>query len=179
MNTIEVLDKEFEIYLKEEEVLEIIGRLAERINRDYEGLNPLILPTLNGSFMFCADLMKRITIPCEIQFIKLSSYQGTSTTGTVSKLIGIDERRLKGRHVLILEDVIDTGITMKYLTESLEGKGQESLKICTMLFKPENLQVPLDVEYVGKEIPDRFIVGYGLDYDQYGRNFPAIYQLKK
>lgn len=179
MDTVKVLDKEFEIYLKEEKVLEIIGRLAERINRDYEGLNPLMLPTLNGSFMFCADLMKRITIPCEIQFIKVSSYEGTSSTGTVSQLIGIDERKLKGRHVIILEDVIDTGITMKNLLEDLGAKGQASLKICTMLLKPENLQVPLDVEYVGMEIPDRFIVGYGLDYDQYGRNFPAIYQLKK
>lgn len=179
MDNVKVLDKEFEIYLKEEEVLEIIGRLAERINKDYEGLNPLMLPTLNGSFMFCADLMKRITIPCEIQFIKVSSYEGTSSTGTVSKLIGIDERKLKGRHVIILEDVIDTGITMKNLLEDLGAKGQASMKICTMLLKPENLQVPLDVEYVGMEIPDRFIVGYGLDYDQYGRNFPAIYQLKK
>lgn len=179
MDNVKVLDKEFEIYLKEEEVLEIISRLAERINKDYEGLNPLMLPTLNGSFMFCADLMKRITIPCEIQFIKVSSYEGTSSTGTVSKLIGIDERKLKGRHVIILEDVIDTGITMKNLLEDLGGKGQASMKICTMLLKPENLQVPLDVEYVGMEIPDRFIVGYGLDYDQYGRNFPAIYQLKK
>lgn len=179
MDTVKVLDKEFEIYLKEEEVLGIIDALAKRLNKDYAGLDPLFLPTLNGSFMFCADLMKRITIPCEIQFVKVASYEGTSSTGSVSKLIGINESKLKGRHVVILEDVIDTGITMKHLKEDLEGKGQASLKICTMLLKPTNLQVPLDVEYVGKEIPDRFIVGYGLDYDQEGRNYPAIYQLKK
>lgn len=179
MDTIKVLDKEFEIYIKEDEVLGIVDRLAERLNKDYEGLNPLFLPTLNGSFMFTADLMKRITIPCEIQFVKVSSYEGTSTTGTVSKLIGIDRKKMEGRHVVILEDIIDTGITMKVLTEDLKDKGAASLKICSLLLKPSNLRVKLDVDYVGAEIPDRFIVGYGLDYNQYGRNYRCIYQIKK
>ena len=177
MDNVKVLDKEFEIYLKEEEVLEIIGRLAKRINKDYEGLNPLMLPTLNGSFMFCADLMKGITITCEIQFIKVSSYEGTSSTGTVSKLIGIDERKLKGRHVIILEDIIDTGITMKNLLEDLGAKGQASMKICTMLLKPDVYKKSTKLDYVGMEIPDAFIVGYGLDYNERGRNSKDIYVL--
>ena len=138
------------------------------------GKNPLFLAVLNGSFIFAADLMRYLTIPCEISFVKLASYQGTTSVGKVKELIGINQE-LKGRTVVIVEDIVDTGNTMKQMLATLEGYEPESLHICTLLVKPGKLQVPLNIEYPAMEIPNDFIVGYGLDYDQQGRNLRDIY----
>ena len=135
-----------------------------------------MLAVLNGSFVFAADLMRMINIPCEISFVKLASYQGTTSTGTVKEVIGINED-ISGRTVIIVEDIVESGLTMKRMIESLGTRNPESIHICTLLLKPERLKVPLDIEYVAMEIPNDFILGYGLDYDQQGRNLRDIYTL--
>jgi len=150
--------------------------VAEKINHDLDGKNPLFLAVLNGSFMFAADLMRYVTIPSEISFVKLASYQGTVSTGTVKEVIGINED-LTDRTVVIVEDIVDTGVTMKRMLETLGTRGPKALHICTLLLKPGKLQVPLNIDYVAMEIPNDFIVGYGLDYDQQGRNLRDIYTL--
>ena len=150
--------------------------VADRINKDMEGKNPLFLAVLNGSFIFAADLMRMITIPCEISFVKLASYQGTMSTGKIKEVIGINEN-ISGRDIIIVEDIVESGLTMKRMMESLGTRNPASIHICTLLLKPEKLTVDLDVEYVAMEIPNDFIVGYGLDYDQQGRNLREIYTL--
>ena len=150
--------------------------VADRINKDMEGKNPLFLAVLNGSFIFAADLMRMITIPCEISFVKLASYQGTMSTGKIKEVIGINED-ISGRDIIIVEDIVESGLTMKRMMESLGTRNPASIHICTLLLKPEKLTVDLDVEYVAMEIPNDFIVGYGLDYDQQGRNLREIYTL--
>ena len=162
--------------IKEAEILQRVQAVADRINHDLAGKNPLFLAVLNGSFIFAADLMRRITIPCEISFVKLASYQGTTSTGTIKEVIGINED-LTGRTVVIVEDIVDTGLTMKRMVESLGTRNPESIHICTLLLKPDKLQVDLNIEYAAMEIPNEFIVGYGLDYDQQGRNLRDIYTI--
>ena len=174
MSKVKVLDKTFETFIKEEDLLEKIRVVADRINKDMEGKNPIFLSVLNGAFMFTADLMRMVTIPCEVSFVKLASYEGTMSTGKIKEVIGINED-LTGRNVVIVEDIIDTGLTMKQMVESLGTRNPESIHICTMLLKPDKLQVPLNVEYAAMEIPNDFIVGHGLDYDQQGRNLRDIY----
>lgn len=176
MNKVTILDKTFKTFIPEADIQQRVKAVAEKINKDLEGKNPLFLAVLNGSFMFAADLMKNITIPCEISFVKLASYQGTTSTGTVKEVIGINEN-LNGRTVVIVEDIVDTGITMKNMVESLGTRDPEAIHICTLLVKPGKLQVPLNIEYAAMEIPNDFIVGYGLDYDQHGRNLRDIYVL--
>ena len=178
MENIQVLDRNFTISIKEEEILKQVDRLANEINHDLAGKNPLFLSVLNGAFMFTADLMKRITIPCEIQFVKLSSYDGMDTTGKVKKMIGLNSD-IKGRTVVIVEDIIDTGITMKNLLEDLKAQEPAEVDVCALLVKPDKLKVDLDLKYVAMRIPNGFIVGYGLDYDGYGRNYPNIYTVVK
>ena len=141
-----------------------------------EGKNPLFLAVLNGSFIFAADLMRMITIPCEISFVKLASYQGTLSTGKVKEVIGINED-ITGRTVVIIEDIVESGLTMKRMIDTLGTRNPESVHICTLLLKPEKLEVNLNVEYAAMEIPYDFIVGYGLDYNQQGRNLREIYTL--
>ena len=143
-----------------------------------EGKNPLLLAVLNGSFVFAADLMREITIESEISFVKLASYQGTTSTGTVKEVIGINEN-LSGRTVIIVEDIVESGLTMKRMIESLGTRNPASVHICTLLLKPDCLKVDLDIEYAAFSIPNDFIVGYGLDYDQQARNLKDIYVLKK
>ncbi|MFB9897914.1 hypoxanthine phosphoribosyltransferase [[Hallella] seregens] len=174
MSTVQIKDKTFRTFIPESEIQRCVKAVAEKINHDLNGKNPLLLAVLNGSFMFAADLMRYITIPCEISFVKLASYQGTVSTGKVKEVIGINED-LKDRTVVIVEDIVDTGNTMKRMLETLGTRGPESLHICTLLLKPGKLQVPLNIEYVAMEIPNDFIVGYGLDYDQQGRNLRDIY----
>ncbi|AGB27662.1 hypoxanthine phosphoribosyltransferase [Prevotella dentalis DSM 3688] len=174
MSTVQIKDKTFRTFIPESEIQRRVKAVAEKINHDLNGKNPLLLAVLNGSFMFAADLMRYITIPCEISFVKLASYQGTVSTGKVKEVIGINED-LKDRTVVIVEDIVDTGNTMKRMLETLGTRGPESLHICTLLLKPGKLQVPLNIEYVAMEIPNDFIVGYGLDYDQQGRNLRDIY----
>ena len=174
MDIVKIKDKTFKISIPEAEILKHVKEIADRINHDMAGKNPLFLAVLNGSFMFAADLMKMITIPCEISFVKLASYQGVISTGSVKEVIGINED-LSGRTIIIIEDIIDTGLTMKRMIESIGTRNPESVHICTLLLKPEKLQEKLDVEYVAMKIPNDFIVGYGLDYDQQGRNLRDIY----
>ena len=174
METIKVKDKQFSISISEDKVLAEVERVAACLNRDLEGKDPLFLCVLNGSFMFAADLFRRITIPAEISFVKLASYEGVSSTGVIKEVIGLSEN-IAGRTIVVIEDIIDTGCTMQKLLESLGTRNPEAIHVCTLLLKPEKLKVPLDVKYIALEIPNDFIVGYGLDYDGYGRNLKDIY----
>jgi len=177
MSTIQVLDKTFELYLKEATIQEKITTLANQLNLDYAGKRPLFLSILNGSFLFTADLFKQINIEAEVSFIKLASYKGTSSTGNVITAIGLDIN-VKDRHIIILEDIIDTGKTLHHYLPQLESMQPASIKIAVLLNKKEALQFPVQIDYNCFEIPNKFVVGYGLDYDGLGRNNKGIYQLK-
>jgi hypoxanthine phosphoribosyltransferase len=174
MDTIQIKDKTFAVSIREADIQREVARVAAEINRDLAGKNPLFLSVLNGSFMFSADLMKHITIPCEISFVKLASYQGVASTGVIKEVIGVNED-LHGRTVVILEDIVDTGLTMQRLLETLGTRNPAEIHIASLLLKPDKLTVPLDIEYVAMRIPNDFIVGYGLDYDGFGRNYRDIY----
>lgn len=176
MSIVKVKDKTFRTFIPEAEIQQRVKAVADKLNEDLKDKNPLFLAVLNGSFVFAADLMRMITIPCEISFVKLASYQGTVSSGKIKEVIGINED-LKSRTVVIVEDIIDTGFTMKRMLEQLGTRDPESLHICTLLVKPGKLQVPLNIEYAAMEIPNDFIVGYGLDYDQQGRNLRDIYTI--
>lgn len=174
MSVVKIKDKTFKVSIPEAEILKKVKAVADRINHDMADKNPLLLAMLNGSFVFAADLMRMITVPCEISFVKMSSYAGTSSTGKVKQLLGLGEE-IKGRTVIVIEDIVESGLTMQTLLETLKEKNPASVHICTLLLKPECLKVPLDIEYVAIEIPNDFILGYGLDYDQQGRNLRDIY----
>jgi hypoxanthine phosphoribosyltransferase len=174
MENIKINDKTFRVSIPEAEIKKRVKEVAQAISRDMEGKNPLLLGVLNGAFIFAADLMREITIPCEISFVKLASYQGTTSTGKVHEVLGINED-LTGRHVIIVEDIIDTGLTMKRMIEQLGTRHPASVSICALLLKPDKLQVELDVKYCAIKIPNEFILGYGLDYDQAGRGLRDIY----
>ena len=174
MPNIQIKDKEFALSIPEEEILKAVKEVGLAINRDLEGTNPLFICVLNGAFMFAGDLMKTINIPCEITFIKLSSYDGLYTSGTVKEIIGLNES-VVGRNVVVVEDIVDTGITMERILSSLKAKGASDIRIATFLQKPDTLQKDINVDYVTMKIPNDFIVGYGLDYDGYGRNLKDIY----
>ncbi|MGE5424429.1 MAG: hypoxanthine phosphoribosyltransferase [Syntrophothermus sp.] len=176
MSLIQVKDKTFEVSIPAAKINDIVEEMAARINEDYEGKNPLFLSILNGSFIFAADLMRKITIPCEITFVKFSSYTGTSSTEKVKELIGLNED-ISGRHVIVIEDIVDTGITMELLLKDLENFRPASVKLACFTFKPEAFKKTFPIDYVGIRIPNDFIVGYGLDYDGYGRNLPEIYKI--
>ena len=176
MDTVTVKDKTFVISIPEAEIKKRVKAVAEQISREMDGKNPLLLGVLNGAFIFAADLMRELTIPCEISFVKLASYQGTTSTGKVTEVLGINED-LTGRHVIIVEDIVDTGLTMKRMVETLGTRNPASVSVCALLVKPDKLQVELDLKYVAMRIPNEFIVGYGLDYDQAGRGLKDIYVL--
>ncbi len=173
---VKLKDKQFVLYLSNDAITQAIATLAGRIKTDYKDKSPLLLAILNGSFMFAADLFKQLESGAEITFVKVASYKGTSSTGTVTSLIGLD-MDIAGRHVIIVEDIVDTGKTLSELMPTLKHAQPASLEIATLLQKPEALKFPLQVKYCGIEIPDKFIVGYGLDYDGLGRNLPDIYQV--
>ncbi|MGP1465060.1 hypoxanthine phosphoribosyltransferase [Prevotella koreensis] len=174
MAVVKILDKTFKTSIPEAEIKKHVKEVADRINHDMAGKNPLLIAVLNGSFIFAADLMRMITIPCEISFVKLASYEGTTSSGKITEVLGINED-LNGRTVIIVEDIVDTGLTMKRMIETLGTRNPKSIHICTLLLKPDKLTVDLDIEYAAMQIPNDFIVGYGLDYDQQGRNLPDIY----
>ena len=176
MSTVKIKDKTFKTSISEEEIRLRIKELAAKMSRDMEGRNPLLIGVLNGSFIFAADLMRELTIPCEISFVKLASYQGVMSTGKVHEVLGINED-LTGREVIIVEDIVDTGRTMKQMIESLGTRNPAAVHICTLFVKPEKLEEQLDIEYAAFSIPNDFIVGYGLDYDQQGRGLKDIYSL--
>jgi len=177
MNSIKVLDKEFVPYLSEKEIQEKITALAVQLNKDYAGKRPIFLSILNGSFLFTADLFKQITIEAEVCFIKLASYKGMSSSGNVITAIGL-EANVSGRDIIILEDIIDTGKTLHHYLPQLISSSPASVKVAVLLNKKEALQFPVQVDYTCFEIPNKFVVGYGLDYDGLGRNSKDIYQLK-
>ncbi len=178
MKQVQLKDKTFEVSISSEKVQHTVTEIANMLNQDYKDKQiPLFISVLNGSFMFTADLLKQINFDCEISFLKLSSYKGTSTTGSVKQLIGINEK-ISGRDVIVLEDIVDTGITLEEIVKELNKFGASSVKITTLLFKPEAYNKDIAIDYVGIEIPNDFIIGYGLDYDGLGRNLPDIYTLK-
>ena len=176
--TIKVKDKTFAVSIPESEIKQQIKRVAAEITHDYAGQEPVFLAVLNGSFVFAADLLREVDLPCEISFVKLASYQGTNTTGNIREIIGLNID-ITGRPVIIVEDIVDTGLTMAHMLETLQPQNPSSVAICTLLLKPSKLQVKLDVRYCCKEIPDDFVVGFGLDYDSYGRNTKDIYTIVK
>jgi len=176
MSRVTIKDKTFETSMPEAQIKWRVKQLAQQISSELEGKNPLFLAVLNGAFIFAADLMREMTIPCEISFVKLASYQGTTSTGKIKEVMGINED-LSGRTVIILEDIVETGLTIKQMIESLGTRNPAEIKVCTLFFKPEKLNVDLKLDYVAFEIPNDFILGYGLDYDQQGRGLKDLYTL--
>jgi hypoxanthine phosphoribosyltransferase len=176
MSLIKVHDKNFEIYLSEDTIQKKVQELAQLINRDYRNRRPLFIAILNGSFMFASDLFKHLTIDAEICFIKLASYKGMTSSGNIITAIGLDQD-LFNRDVVIVEDIVDTGKTLGVFLPKLQHQQPASLKIATLLHKPEATRYPLTLDYIGFSIPDKFVVGYGLDYDGLGRNLKEIYQV--
>ena len=176
MSTIRLHDKTFEIYLSETAIQERVKNIADSINEEYKDKKPLFIAILNGSFMFAADLFKYLTINSEISFIKLASYRGMKSTGNVITSIGLDAD-LFGKDLIIIEDIVDTGKTLYNFLPKLKDHHPSSLKIAALLHKPEATRFPLNLDYVGFSIPDKFVVGYGLDYDGLGRNLKEIYQV--
>ncbi len=173
-----VLDKTFEVFITKEEIAKEVASLAQEMNEEYKGEEVVFIAVLNGSFMFASDLMKEIDLVSEISFIKMSSYHGTESTGRVDELIGLSND-LTGKHVVIVEDIIDSGLTMNKIISLLEMENPKSVKICSLLFKPEAFKGKHKPDYVGFSIPNAFVVGYGLDYNEKGRNLDAIYQIKE
>ncbi|MDA3905274.1 MAG: hypoxanthine phosphoribosyltransferase [Bacteroidales bacterium] len=176
MNEIQLHDKQFSVSIDASKINAAVQSVADRINADYKGKNPLFLVVLNGAFMFASDLLKKVTIDCEVSFVKLSSYSGTKSTHIVRELIGLDEA-LTERYVIVVEDIIDTGITMENTIQKLIHLQAADVKIATLLFKPKSFRKNYTIDYIGLEIPNGFIVGYGLDYDGLGRNLPDIYKV--
>lgn len=175
-NTMTIKDKEFAPFIESKRIQETVAQLAARLNEDYADKNPLLLAVLNGSFMFAADLMRNMNIQAEITFIRLSSYNRTRSSGRVKELIGLEEN-IFGRHLIIVEDIVDTGLTIRHLLDELQELGPKSLEIATLLHKSAATKEPLTLKYVGFDIPQKFVVGYGLDYDGQGRNLNDIYSL--
>ena len=178
MKTVKLHNKTFEVFIAETEISTIVHSMANKINNS--GIkNPLFIAVLNGSFLFAADIMRKINIPkCEISFIKLSSYSGTETSGEVNELIGLG-KNIRNRNVVILEDIIDTGITLEKIISLLEKEEVNDIKVATLLHKPKAYKKDIEIDFIGKSIPNDFVVGYGLDYDEIGRNLPHIYKLKE
>ncbi len=178
MQEVKVLDRQFSVYLTEEEIQSRISALAEKINEDLKGRDVLFFGILNGSFLFAADLFRQITLEAQISFIKLASYDGTRSSGKIKELIGWNED-ISGKTVVVIEDIVDTGSTLERIIGELTLRKATEVKICTLLFKPEAYLKDIPIDYIGFEIPNNFVVGYGLDYDGYGRNLNSIYKLIK
>ncbi|PCJ24335.1 MAG: hypoxanthine phosphoribosyltransferase [Flavobacteriales bacterium] len=178
MDIITVKDKSFRPYISEEDLQASVKKVASKINNDYKGSSPIFLGILNGSFMFFGDLLKSINLECTVSFVKLTSYEGTDSTGKVNELIGLKED-IEGKDVILIEDIVDTGNTLVKLHEILSKKNPKSIKIATLLYKPEAYKKDHSIDYVGIEIPNAFVLGYGLDYDGLGRNLSSIYVLNE
>lgn len=176
MKTILVNDKEFTKFIDREEIEAAVTKIGSQIRSDLSGKNPLFIGILNGVFVFASDLLRKFEFDCEISFVKLSSYQGMKSAQKIREVIGLD-KNLDRRTVVILEDIIDTGTTIAFAKKKFLEMGAEEVKVATLLFKPDSFKENYKIDYIGMQIPDKFIVGYGLDYDGYGRNYPDIYQL--
>ena len=177
MNTVTLLDQDFEVLIPAVEIEQAVSRIAQQINRDLKGKDVVFIGILNGAFMFAAELLKQIDLTCQISFLKLESYSGTSSTGTVTSLIGlgVDINNCK---VVVLEDIVDTGLTVANIVKQLERFNPSELKIATLLFKPEAYKEKVKLDYIGIEIPNKYVVGFGLDYNGFGRNLKEIYVIK-
>ena len=169
-----VKDREFEVFISEEELDKIVRRLAAEVSRDYEGRDLVACPILTGAFMFAADLIRRLTLPCEVSFVRYASYSGMSSTGEVKCMLPFSPE-VEGRDVLIIEDVVDSGFSMKHMLQAVNALHPHSVRICTLFFKPNAFKGDYKVDYVGREIGNEFIVGYGLDYDEYGRTLKDVW----
>lgn len=178
MSTITIKDKSFIPYIEEGKLQDAVKKVALEINKDYKGKQPIFLGVLNGSFMFFSDLLKAIDLPCTVSFVKMSSYEGTNSTGVINELIGLNED-ITGRDIILVEDIVDTGNTLEKLYQILANKNANSVKIATLLYKPEAYKKSHPIDYVGLEIPNAFVLGYGLDYDGLGRNLSSIFVLKE
>ena len=176
MKQVTIEDKTFGIYIQDHDIQQAIQTIANDMNVLYADKKPIFISVLNGAFMFTSDLLKKIEVPCELSFIKLSSYSWTTSTGTVKEIVGLQEE-IAGRDVIVIEDIIDTGITMQKIISELELKNPSSIRIATLLLKPDSVKVPIKPDFVCFSIPDKFVVGYGLDLNGIGRNLPDIYQL--
>ena len=176
-DVIKIKDKEFELFIPEETINNAIDKIANQINRDLADKDPLFICVLNGSFIFASELMKRVKIPCEITFVRVASYRGITSTGALKEIYGLEED-ITGRTVVIVEDIVDTGHTMSLVMDQLACDNPKEIKVTTLLFKPNALQNEVKLDYVALEIPNDFIVGYGLDYDGYGRNLTDIYKIR-
>ena len=176
-NRITILGKTFEKTITEQEIHEAVKKVAERITADYSDKNPVFVVVLSGAFVFAADLLRHITFPCEIAFTKLQSYAGLESTGKITEELPVSEN-IEGRHVVIVEDIVETGYSMQSLKKLLTDRHPASVEICALSHKPEKLRVKdMEVKYVGMQLPDAFIVGYGLDYNNHGRQLKDIYSL--
>lgn len=176
MAQITVFDKTFEPYISYQQIEQSVKKMAGQLEKDLKDKNPLFLVILNGAFMFAGDLFKNLNFPAEISFIKVASYAGTQSTGEIKKLIGINEN-LEGRTVVLIEDIVDSGNSMEKILEYLASEKTAEIKIATLLFKPAAYKKHFEIDYVGFEIPNDFIVGYGLDYNGQARNFKDIYKI--
>jgi len=176
MNKIQVEGKDFEIFLENEIISKRIRLIGIQLDVDYENRCPIFIGVLNGSFLFMADLLKEVDIACEVNFVRVASYQGTKSTGSVKEVFGIPDG-LKDRNIIIVEDIVDTGLTLSHILEKVKAQNPASIQVCTLLFKPTALLAPIpELTYVGFEIPNEFVVGYGLDYNGLGRNLKDIYR---
>lgn len=172
-----ILDQNFDIFITSDEIQKRIFELSSLINRDYEGKNPIFLSVLNGAFIFTADFMREVNIAAEVSFIKLKSYKKMETSGRVKELLGL-EHNIFDRNIVIVEDIVDTGKTLSHILSEFKELGAKSIEILALLHKPETSRYPVDLKYVGFEIPNEFVVGYGLDYEGYGRNLKDIFKVK-
>ncbi len=169
-------DKNFTKYISNDEIQEKVRGLSARLNVELYGKNPLFIVVLNGAFIFASDLLKGVTIDCEIAFVKLSSYQGTQSSGVVQQIIGLD-RNIKGRTIVVIEDIVDTGLTLDHFLKTLGEMEPETVKVATCLLKPDAFHAGFPIDYLCFSIPNEFVVGYGLDYDGLGRNSSDIYKI--
>jgi len=176
MKEIRILDKKFRELISEKALQDRLDELAGKISSDFAGREVVFLGILNGAFLFAADLFKRINLQARISFVKLASYEGTSSSGTIKELIGWNEE-IKNKSIVIVEDIVDTGNTLERIVDELLIRKASEIRVATMLFKPDAYTKDITLDYVGFEIPDNFVVGYGLDYDGYGRNLPSVYTL--
>lgn len=175
MERIKVHDKYFKLYMSNQQIEESIQRVADKLNSDLKDVDtPIFLSVLNGSFMFTASLMQKIDFQCDIVFIKLASYEGTETTGSVKQIMGLT-KSVEGKTVVVVEDIVDTGGTVEELSKILKAAGAADVKICTLMYKPGSYSKDIPIDYAANEIPNDFILGFGLDYDQLGRQYKDIY----